>query len=206
MKRKVLSLIVAGLLMVGIAGCGTSSNNNANQTTAGTATPNTEAATTTTTTTTVESTTKVETTTAETTATPEEKTEFKVGETWTVEGQWSLTVNSIEETAERNEFFDADHEPGAVYIVTYTYENLGWEEDYFSGIFFSMDNSIVDCEGFMGYSYPGDVTYYAQETPIGAKCKAQACIGVDNAGLPIKITEEKYDTNDNYHSATFIIE
>lgn len=30
--------------------------------------------------------------------------EYKIGETWTVPGQWSLTINSVEETADRNEF------------------------------------------------------------------------------------------------------
>ena len=34
----------------------------------------------------------------------------------------------------------------------------------------------------MGYSYPGDVNYYPQETPGGATCKAQACIGVWHSG------------------------
>ena len=36
----------------------------------------------------------------------------------------------------------------------------------------------MDAAGKMGYDYPGDVTDYPQETPVGATCTAQACIGV----------------------------
>lgn len=32
--------------------------------------------------------------------------EYKIGETWVVEGQWELTVDSVEEVQERNEFSD----------------------------------------------------------------------------------------------------
>ena len=51
--------------------------------------------------------------------------EYKIGETWTVPGQWSLTINSVEETADRNQY--EEKTTGRVYIVTYTYENLGYE-------------------------------------------------------------------------------
>ena len=30
--------------------------------------------------------------------------EYKIGETWTVDGQWRLTVNSVKETEDRNQF------------------------------------------------------------------------------------------------------
>ena len=44
--------------------------------------------------------------------------EYKIGETWIVEGQWKLTIDSVEETMERNEF--SDKNPSAVYIISYT--------------------------------------------------------------------------------------
>ena len=62
--------------------------------------------------------------------------EYKIGETWVVEGQWKLTVDSVEEVQERNEF--SDKQPQAVYIVTYTYENLGYESEYSDGLYLSM--------------------------------------------------------------------
>ena len=133
----------------------------------------------------------------------EDTKEYNIGDTWTVDGQWSVTVNSVEETQERNQY--SDKTPAAVYIVTYTYENIGYKDEYGDGLFISLEDSIVDNSGKMGYSYPGDITMYAQETPIGATCEAQVCIGVDNAGS-FKIYFEKYDSNSNSHEAIFNVE
>ena len=94
----------------------------------------------------------------------------------------------MEETKDRNEY--SDKNPAAVYVVTYTYENIGYvdEEGIMDGLHVSLEDGIVDSTGKMGYSYPGDVTKYAQSVPVGAFCEAQACIGVDNPGS-FKITE-----------------
>lgn len=126
--------------------------------------------------------------------------EYKIGETWTVPGQWTLTVDSVEEVSERNEY--ADQEPAAVYVVTYTYENLGYEAEGWNGLFISMEDGIMDSTGKMGYSYPGDITMYPQETPVGGKCEAQACIGVDNAG-DFKIHFSTYDGTGTEQKAVF---
>lgn len=124
---------------------------------------------------------------------------YKIGETWTVDGQWSLTVNSVQETAERNEY--SDTHPAAVYIVTYTYTNLGKS----GGLFLSMENKIVDSSGKMGYSYPGNLAMFPQDAPVGATCEAQACIGVDNPGS-FEIYMDEYDDAENKQSAVFSIE
>ena len=52
--------------------------------------------------------------------------EIKVGETWTVDGLWKITINSVTETDERESYNDREN-PEAVYIVDYTYENLGYK-------------------------------------------------------------------------------
>lgn len=135
----------------------------------------------------------------------EEKT-FSTGETWTVDGQWSLTVNSISTTDQRNEY--EEKTPAQVFIVDYTYENLGYEDEngLMEGIFFDLSmGQIIDSTGLMGYSYPGDVTYYAQEAPVGAKCQAQACIGVDNESTELKITISQYDGTGTEQKATFVL-
>ena len=128
---------------------------------------------------------------------------YKIGETYVVEGQWKITVESVEATDERNEY--SDKTPGAVYIVTYNYENIGYEDEYMDGLFISLDDGIVDSTGKMGYSYPGDVSMYPQETPVGASCQAQVCIGVDNPGS-FKINFSTYDGNSEKQSAIFDIE
>lgn len=132
------------------------------------------------------------------------KSEYKIGETWTVNGQWSLTVNSVRATNDRNPY--ADYKPGAVYIIDYTYTNLGYvdQDGIMNGLFLCMDNSIVDHAGVMGQSYPGDIYLYPQEVPVGATCKAQACVGVDNPGS-FKVIVSDYDGNGKQQTATFAL-
>lgn len=95
-----------------------------------------------------------DTDTNSTTTPQQEKAPFNVGETWTVDGQWTLTINSAVATEERNEF--SDKNPAAVYIVNYTYTNTGYEDEdgIMDGLYISIEDSIVDSAGTMGYSYP----------------------------------------------------
>ena len=129
---------------------------------------------------------------------------YKIGETYIVEGQFKITINSVEETNDRNEY--SDKNPAEVYVVTYTYENIGYvdEDGVMDGLYVSLEDGIVDSAGKMGYSYPGDVTKYAQSVPVGAFCEAQACIGVDNPGS-FKINFYTYDGNLEKQSAVFEI-
>lgn len=174
MKKRIVLIAISFILLLSLCACGT--------TTPSSNSGNTE---------------------NKTTETPTQ-TEFNIGETWTVEGQWSLVVNSVSATEERNEY--AETNPAAVYIVDYTYKNIGYTDKsgLMDGLFFGMDDSIVDSTGLMGYSYPGDVTKYASEAPVGATCNAQSCIGVDNAGT-FKINVVQYDGNGNKQTATFVI-
>lgn len=128
---------------------------------------------------------------------------YAIGETWTVPGQWRLTVDSIEETDQRNAY--TNKEPAAVYIISYTYENIGYESKLMDGLFIYLNDGIVDSAGSMGYSYPGHLGYQPQITPVGATCKAQSCIGVDNAGS-FEIHFQAFDSSNNIQRATFNIE
>ena len=134
---------------------------------------------------------------------PEKDTVYGIGDTWTVDGQWSLTINSVTATNDRNEF--SDKTPAAVYMIDYTYTNIGYEDPYEAsdGLFLSLElGSVVDSAGIMGYSYPGGVTNYPQAAPVGATCNAQACIGVDNAGS-FTLNVSQYDGNSEKQSAKF---
>ena len=87
----------------------------------------------------------------------DEVPEIKVGETWTVDGLWKVTINSVTETEERHTdtSYDGDKNPEAVYIVDYTYENLGYKSDS-SGLGIDLSgvySQIVDSDKEMGYSY-----------------------------------------------------
>lgn len=87
----------------------------------------------------------------------DEVPEIKVGETWTVDGLWKVTINSVTETEGRHTdtSYDGDKNPEAVYIVDYTYENLGYKSDS-SGLGIDLSgvySQIVDSDKEMGYSY-----------------------------------------------------
>ena len=60
---------------------------------------------------------------------------YKIGESYILDGLWKITINSVEETDDRNEF--SDKTPAAVYIITYTYENLGNDDGIMDGVYIS---------------------------------------------------------------------
>lgn len=130
---------------------------------------------------------------------------YHIGDTWRVTGQWELTITSVEKTDYRNEFSDLN--PEAVYMVNYTYKNIGYvdQDGIMDGLYMTVDDTIVDAAGKMGYSYPGDISTYPQEIPVGAFIEAQACIGVDNEGS-FKLYINDYDGYSNEHKAVFEIE
>lgn len=179
MKKRTLALLLGIVMAFGLTACGGGESAPAEDTSA-------------------------ETEQTEETKAPEKEV-YKIGETWTVDGQWSFTVDAVTATDERNEF--EEKTPAAVYIVDYTYTNIGYEDPtgYTNGLYMDLGSMIVDSAGQMGYYYPGNISYYAQETPVGATCKAQECVGVDNAGN-FEFTLFQYDAEGNEYKATFQIE
>lgn len=118
---------------------------------------------------------------------------FNLGQTWTVPGQWKLTINYATEMSERNPY--SDKNPAAVYLIDYTYENIGYTDDMMDGLFISLGiERVIDSNGYAGYSYPNSPTYYPQSIPLGAKCHAQSCIAVDHKG-PLKVYIDSYAGN-----------
>ena len=127
---------------------------------------------------------------------------YELGQTWTVPGQWRMTINSVTEMSERNPYTNTN--PEAVYLVDYTYENIGYTSSYFDGLFMSLGlYRYIDSQGYAGYTYPNSKAYYPEELPIGAKCRAQECIGVNHRGN-FKIYVDEYAGNsDTKYSAIF---
>lgn len=118
---------------------------------------------------------------------------FNLGQTWTVPGQWKLTINYATEMSDRNPY--SDKTPVAVYLIDYTYENIGYTSDIMGGLYMSLDmEKVIDSNGYAAYSYPNSPIYYPQVIPIGAKCHAQAVIAVDHKG-PLKIYLDEYAGN-----------
>ena len=125
-----------------------------------------------------------------------------IGETWTVDGQWSLTVTGVRESERRNQYFGKN--PEKVYIVEYTYTNLGYEDEYMDGLYITLDDMVVDSAGLMGYDYPGDIKNYPKPLAVGETIKAESCIGVEHGG-DMRITIVKYDGNKNKQKETFLV-
>lgn len=118
---------------------------------------------------------------------------YNMGQTWTVPGQWKFTINSVTEMSERNPYSSTN--PAAVYLVDYTYENIGYHSSDFDGLFMSLGlYKYIDSQGYTGYTYPNSPTYYPEEIPVGAKCRAQECIGVNHKGN-FKIYIDQYSDN-----------
>ncbi len=185
MKKKMLTMIFAAFMALALAGCGGSGTTNAGGADTGSAPAAAE---------------------AETGGAEDDNGDkvYQLGETWEVDGQWKITLDSVEEVEDRNEYSDLD--PAAVYLVEYTYENLGFDDGIMDGLYVSLDLAqVVDAEGKMGYEYPGDVTKYPDEVPIGASITAQCVIGVDNPGN-FKVIISQYDGNDVKQTATFAVD
>ena len=140
---------------------------------------------------------------SETTPAEEEKT-YGIGDTWTVDGQWSFTIDSVEPTDERNEFEETD--PAQVVVIHYNYENLGYEDKdgIMDGLFIE-PYSAIDSDGNMCKTYPVEVEY-AQETPVGAKCAASIAFGLIKEGSPVTIPIEMYDGNGKKQTAKYVLE
>ena len=97
-------------------------------------------------------------------------------------------------------------------IISSTYENLGYEDSsgIMDGLYFDLEPSgnatIIDENSEIASSYPGDITTYPQETPVGAKCvNAQTCVGLNNVSSTIKMTVSKYDGNGTKREVTFTL-
>lgn len=143
--------------------------------------------------------------------TGDEIPEFKVGETWTVDGLWSVTINSVTATDKRYEEYNKNKNPEAVYIVDYTYENLGYEEETYSpaGSYINLsgdssNNQIVDSDGEMGYGYTMYELTWPEVVPVRARMTAQVAIGVNHKGTFAILYEEHIsDKEDVYNSKVY---
>ena len=129
--------------------------------------------------------------------------EFKVGETWTVDDQWSVTILGASMTEERNEY--SEQNPNVVYVVDYAYTNLGYKDNVKDGLYVTLDQEIIDSTGAQGGFYPAFDITLPEDVPIGATCRAQGWVGVDNPGV-FTINMAMMDSGMNERRAAFVID
>lgn len=186
MKKKVLIL---ALSVVMLTGCG---NKTDDTKTAKSNTPS------------VESTERVKEDSKSNAKKDENKNDSKVltkDDEWVVDGQWKLKILDVKATDDRNEF--SEKEPKQVVVVSYSYENIGFDDKISDGLFFTPDQ-IVDETGSVGYTYPGEITNYPDEVPVGSKIEiAEEVFGLDHESKEVTLIFTKYDGNDQKQKATF---
>lgn len=85
----------------------------------------------------------------------------------TSEGEYTLTIESIRKTAERNEY--EKRMPEAVYEITYSYSNISMDSPLYIDEYSFI---LIDGHGNTGYSYPVFSDIYPQETVKGARSRA----------------------------------
>lgn len=139
---------------------------------------------------------------AETTkpAAEEKNKVFSIDDTWTVDGLFTLKVDSVTPTDDRNEF--ADENPAQVVVITYTYENLGLESEV-QDLYITPDR-VIDGNRELGYLYPASVKTSPQPTPVGAKMVgAQDAFGLNNESETVTVMFSVYDDEYNEYKASF---
>lgn len=113
------------------------------------------------------------------------------GETWTVDGDFSLTFTAANETDFRNEF--AEKNPGQVVVLSYDYTNIGHEKDVMDLYISSVSFYVIDESGEIAETYPVTGIAYPQEIPIGASSLgAQEAFGLKNASREVMVYVEIY--------------
>lgn len=124
------------------------------------------------------------------------------GETWTVDGQFSLTLTSAMVTADRNQF--SDQTPAQVVVLNYDYENIGVEKSIQDLYISSNQFKVIDANGEMASTYPARTTGNPQPTPIGAKSVGCQCAyGLNNTSSEVTVKVEVYGNHYKPYEAVF---
>ncbi len=132
---------------------------------------------------------------------PEAEKKLSVGDTWTVDGNWEMKVESVEEVPAET----ADQ--GTVYRVTYTYKNTGYvdPDGILSGAYLSLD-IMRNKAGEIGKNcYLSDNDSYAKEIAVGEELTVKEDISFKTAG-PFDAYISAYDKDGNNHIVKWTIQ
>ena len=112
----------------------------------------------------------------------EAKKDSHIGETMTfttsdysgVVGDWTLTINNVYKTDERNQFEDPINQ---VVIIEYTVENISIPNDDFY-VNLEYDGEFYSSDGYKVGPYPGGESVY--DLAEGMKANGKAYVGINN--------------------------
>lgn len=117
---------------------------------------------------------------------PEEDLVYTIGDRIVFDDDYALTIISVKETDERNEFSEKEVEQ--VLIIEYLYENLSSDDEIYIS---EMEFKLVDEGGNMMDTYPVDAAHSPEYTPKGAKTLASFAVGTTSKSQ--KIDMHYYD-------------
>lgn len=127
---------------------------------------------------------------------------YEVGQTWTVENDFSISFTAANETSYRNEF--ADFDPAQVVVLTYDYSNLGHEKDTMDLYISAVNLYVLDEQDEWGEIYPVTELKYPEEIAIGETCiGAQEGFGLYNTSQEVWVYVEVYGNDYEYYAAYF---
>lgn len=116
---------------------------------------------------------------------------YKAGDTVELEhysgGKYKLTINSIKETDDRNEY--SDTEAKKVVIIDYTYENIDVEDE----LFIADKWVCYDKAGKALETYPADTSKYAQGITEGHSCTAEEAYALNDDNNFVELETEDKD-------------
>lgn len=128
---------------------------------------------------------------SEETLTQEPARIYGPGETWTVDGDFSLAFKAANETDYRNEY--AEINPDQVVVLTYDYTNIGHKKDVMDLYISSVSFYVIDENGEIAETYPVTGMSYPQEIPIGASSLgSQEAFGLKNPSQEVMVYVEVY--------------
>ncbi|WKY47822.1 hypothetical protein Q5O24_00395 [Eubacteriaceae bacterium ES3] len=127
---------------------------------------------------------------------------YELGQTWTVENDFSITFTAANETSYRNEY--AEFDPEQVLILTYDYSNLGHEKDTMDLYISYINFYVLDENDEWGEYYSVLDMTYPEEIAIGETCTgAQESFGLYNESQEVWVYVEVYGNDYEYYAAYF---
>ncbi|TGY43198.1 DUF4352 domain-containing protein [Clostridium perfringens] len=119
--------------------------------------------------------------------------EMKLGEPFEVKteiGDYTITINSIKTTEERNEF--SEDKPKQVILIDYQYENKSFKNSDGQKLYIDEYAFVVmDGEGNVLRPYPSNMDKAPQAVPVGGKCTAEIAYGVPTDSNTIRLQFER---------------
>ena len=135
---------------------------------------------------------------------------YNIGETWVVDGQWEFTINSVKKHEFCNKYAPSN-DPlfggEEVFIVEYTYKNIGYHLDSTVGLYMGAACfNIHDGENDVAHSYPCTHEKIPHFILKGETWKAREAFVIHHEGpaIYIRVSEFRSD-NLKMESADFVI-